>query len=83
MGAEAAANDGDGEESAGGGGAGGGGGGGRGFFSSKLWQQTMRRLSNLPLALGEMAVLAGLSSIGTVIEQNKARMKSCNEQATC
>ena len=31
----------------------------------------LRRLSSLPLAIGELGVIAALSAIGTVIEQNK------------
>ena len=70
QGSEAVADEADqGDENGGGSGGGGGGGGGA---ASKAWQQLMRRLSNLPLALGEMAALAALSSVGTVIEQNKA-----------
>jgi hypothetical protein len=36
-----------------------------------LYKRTLRRLSSLPLAIGEMFVIAGLSAVGTVIEQNK------------
>ena len=31
----------------------------------------LRRLSSLPLAIGELAVIALLSAIGTIIEQHK------------
>jgi hypothetical protein len=30
-------------------------------------------LSSLPLAIGELAVIAALSAIGTVVEQNQVR----------
>jgi hypothetical protein len=43
---------------------------------SRVVRTATRALSNLPLALGEMAALATLSSIGTVIEQNKARARA-------
>lgn len=36
-----------------------------------LWKRTLRQLSSLPLAIGELAVIAVLSSLGTIIEQNK------------
>lgn len=36
-----------------------------------LYKRTLRRLSSLPLAIAEMFVIAGLSAVGTVIEQNK------------
>lgn len=36
-----------------------------------MYKRTLRRLSSLPLAIGEMFVIAGLSAVGTVIEQNK------------
>ena len=36
-----------------------------------LYKRLLRRLSSLPLAIGEMFVIAGLSAVGTVIEQNK------------
>ena len=36
-----------------------------------LYKRILRRLSSLPLAIGEMFVIAGLSAVGTVIEQNK------------
>ena len=32
----------------------------------------LRQLSSLPLAIGELAVIALLSAIGTVIEQNRS-----------
>ena len=31
----------------------------------------LRRLSSLPLAIGELAVIALMSAIGTIIEQHK------------
>mmetsp|Transcript_27118 Transcript_27118/g.68229 ORF Transcript_27118/g.68229 Transcript_27118/m.68229 type:complete len:543 (-) Transcript_27118:140-1768(-) len=37
-----------------------------------LWRRTLRSLSSLNLAIGELAVIAGLSAIGTVIPQNQA-----------
>lgn len=36
-----------------------------------LYTRTLRRLSSLPLAIAEMFLIAGLSAVGTVIEQNK------------
>jgi cytochrome c biogenesis protein ResB len=36
-----------------------------------VWKQILRRLSSLPLAIGELALIAILSAVGTVIEQNK------------
>jgi hypothetical protein len=45
-------------------------------FGRRAFRTATRALSNLPLALGEMATLATLSSIGTVIEQNKARARA-------
>ena len=36
-----------------------------------LWNRTLRQLSSLPLAIGELAVIAVLSSLGTIIEQGK------------
>jgi hypothetical protein len=39
----------------------------------QLFRRVTRALANLQLALGEMAVLAGLSGVGTIIEQNKVR----------
>lgn len=36
------------------------------------WNRVLRQLSSLPLAIGELAVIAVLSAIGTVIEQNKS-----------
>ena len=36
-----------------------------------LYKRTLKQLASLPLAIGELFVLAGLSAIGTVIEQNK------------
>ena len=37
-----------------------------------LWNRTLRRLSSLQLAIGELALIALLSAVGTVIEQNKS-----------
>lgn len=37
-----------------------------------LWKRLLRRLANLKLAIGELALICALSSIGTVIEQNKS-----------
>lgn len=50
------------------------------FDARRVFRATTKALSNLPLALAEMAVLAGLSAVGTVIEQNKARERSCVRQ---
>ena len=36
-----------------------------------LYNRVLRRLSSLPLAIGELGVIAALSAIGTIIEQNK------------
>lgn len=36
-----------------------------------LYKRTLRRLSSLPLAISEMFLIAGLSAVGTFIEQNK------------
>ena len=44
--------------------------------AGRAYRTALRALSNLPLALGEMATLAGLSAVGTVIEQNKARIST-------
>jgi len=50
----------------------GGGPAGRGPSLRKLlWKRTLRQLSSLPLAIGELAVIAALSAVGTIIEQNK------------
>jgi len=38
----------------------------------RVTRRLLTALSNLPLALGEMAALATLSAVGTVIEQNKS-----------
>eukprot|EP00242_Pyramimonas_sp_CCMP2087_P013126 CAMPEP_0198213164 /NCGR_PEP_ID=MMETSP1445-20131203/28713_1 /TAXON_ID=36898 /ORGANISM="Pyramimonas sp., Strain CCMP2087" /LENGTH=582 /DNA_ID=CAMNT_0043887775 /DNA_START=261 /DNA_END=2009 /DNA_ORIENTATION=+ len=37
-----------------------------------LFKKTTRALSSLPLAIGELFVIAGLSAVGTVIEQEKS-----------
>lgn len=37
-----------------------------------LYNRTLRQLSSLPLAIGELAVIALFSAIGTIIEQNKS-----------
>ncbi len=36
-----------------------------------LRKRLLKQLSSLPLAIGELFVLAGLSSVGTVIDQNE------------
>ena len=36
-----------------------------------LYKRSLKSLSSLNLAIGELFLLAGLSAIGTVIEQNK------------
>lgn len=36
-----------------------------------LYKRTLKSLASLPLAIGELFLLAGLSAIGTIIEQNK------------
>jgi cytochrome c biogenesis protein len=36
-----------------------------------IYKRTLKQLSSLPLAIGELLLVAGLSSVGTVIEQNK------------
>lgn len=47
-------------------------------LGGRVYRTALRLLSNLPLALAEMAALAALSSVGTIIEQNKARAtRSC------
>eukprot|EP00884_Botryococcus_braunii_P008588 jgi/Botrbrau1/17730/Bobra.0166s0151.1 len=38
----------------------------------RLWRILLRRLSSLPLAIGELAVIAALCALGTIIEQNKS-----------
>ena len=37
-----------------------------------MGKQTLKSLSSLPLAIGELLVIAGFSALGTVIEQNKS-----------
>ena len=37
-----------------------------------MGRKTMKSLSSLPLAIGELIVIAGFSALGTVIEQNKS-----------
>ena len=37
-----------------------------------LYKRTLKSLASLPLAIGELFLLAGLSAIGTIIEQNKS-----------
>lgn len=36
-----------------------------------IYKRILKRLSSLPLAVGEMILLAALSAVGTVIDQNK------------
>ena len=36
-----------------------------------LYKRSLKSLASLPLAIGELFLLAGLSAIGTIIEQNK------------
>lgn len=36
-----------------------------------LYKRTLKSLASLPLAIGELFLLAGLSAVGTIIEQNK------------
>ncbi|XP_010461773.1 PREDICTED: cytochrome c biogenesis protein CCS1, chloroplastic-like [Camelina sativa] len=56
----------------GGGNGGGGGGDGRGLgFLKKLPRKVLSVLSNLPLAITEMATIAALMALGTVIEQGE------------
>lgn len=50
---------------------GGGSPGGGPSLPKVLWNRTLRQLSSLPLAIGELAVIAVLSSLGTIIEQGK------------
>lgn len=38
----------------------------------KLWKKALKFLSSLPLAIGELFVLSGLLSLGTVIEQGES-----------
>jgi cytochrome c biogenesis protein len=37
----------------------------------QAWKRTLNRLSSLPLALAEMGAIAGLSAVGTVLEQGE------------
>ena len=37
-----------------------------------LWKRTLRRLASLPLAISELAAIAALCAIGTIIEQNQS-----------
>ena len=60
------------------GGSGGGGGGGGGTESGGLplglkiaWRRLLKEVASLPLAIGLMATIAGLSGLGTLIPQNK------------
>ena len=51
-----------------------------------LWNRVLRRLSSLPLAIGELALIAVLSAVGTIIEQNKPLeyyMKVWRAHASC
>lgn len=36
-----------------------------------LYKRLLKQLSSLPLAIGELLLIAALSSVGTLIEQNK------------
>lgn len=36
------------------------------------WSKTVRSLSSLPLAIQELGAIAGMSAVGTIIEQNKS-----------
>ena len=36
-----------------------------------LYKRTLKSLASLPLAIGELFLLAGLSAVGTIVEQNK------------
>ncbi|KAK9803576.1 hypothetical protein WJX72_001425 [[Myrmecia] bisecta] len=36
-----------------------------------VWKRALKQLSSLKLAIAEMAVILGLSAVGTIIEQNK------------
>ena len=47
--------------------------GGGGNVIKRFTRAVEKKLSNLQLAIAELAALAGLSSIGTVIEQNQVR----------
>lgn len=38
-----------------------------------LWRRVLKALSSLKLAIAEMAAIAGLSAVGTVIPQNEVR----------
>jgi cytochrome c biogenesis protein len=40
-------------------------------MSRLLSKRLLRRLSSLPLAIAEMGLIAALSAVGTIIEQNK------------
>lgn len=37
-----------------------------------IYNRALKQLSSLPLAIGELLLLAGLSSVGTFIEQNQS-----------
>ena len=37
-----------------------------------MGKRTLKSLSSLPLAIGELLIIAGFSALGTVIEQNKS-----------
>ncbi|XP_058214049.1 cytochrome c biogenesis protein CCS1, chloroplastic [Rhododendron vialii] len=60
------------EDGNGGGNSAGGGGGGKSKLVKKLWRKVLSVLSNLPLAIGEMATVAALMAVGTIIEQGEA-----------
>lgn len=43
---------------------------------ARVWRRVLRELSSLPRAIGIMAVITALSALGTVIPQNKVRMRA-------
>ena len=44
---------------------------GKSNWTNIVWKRVVRELSSLPRAIGIMAVITGLSALGTVIPQNK------------
>lgn len=42
------------------------------LFAKIYWRSTLRQLSSLPLALCEFGLIAALSAIGTLIDQNQS-----------
>eukprot|EP00191_Tetraselmis_sp_GSL018_P011218 CAMPEP_0177606048 /NCGR_PEP_ID=MMETSP0419_2-20121207/17077_1 /TAXON_ID=582737 /ORGANISM="Tetraselmis sp., Strain GSL018" /LENGTH=167 /DNA_ID=CAMNT_0019100339 /DNA_START=118 /DNA_END=617 /DNA_ORIENTATION=- len=46
-------------------------GGPQGPQAKILWRRLIKSLSSLELAIGELAVIAGLSAVGTIIPQNE------------